>query len=126
MARGLNKATLIGNLGADPETRQVGETNVTSLRIATSETFKDRSGEQQERTEWHRLNLWDKLSDIAQQYLKKGSRIYVEGKIETRQWDKDGEKRYSTEIRVQQMLMLDAKAEGQPVPVTSSDSDLPF
>lgn len=124
MARGLNKATLIGNLGADPETRQVGETNVTSLRIATSETFKDRSGEQQERTEWHRLNLWDKLSDIAQQYLKKGSRIYVEGKIETRQWDKDGEKRYSTEIRVQQMLMLDAKAEGQPV--TSSDSDLPF
>ena len=126
MARGLNKATLIGNLGADPETRQVGETNVTSLRIATSETFKDRSGEQQERTEWHRLNLWDKLSDIAQQYLKKGSRIYVEGKIETRQWDKDGEKRYSTEIRVQQMLMLDAKAEGQPVQVTSSDSDLPF
>tara|TARA_R110000782_G_scaffold43018_6_gene97355 strand:+ start:413 stop:787 length:375 start_codon:yes stop_codon:yes gene_type:complete len=124
MARGLNKATLIGNLGADPETRQVGETNVTSLRIATSETFKDRSGEQQERTEWHRLNLWDKLSDIAQQYLKKGSRIYVEGKIETRQWEKDGEKRYSTEIRVQQMLMLDAKAEGQPV--TSSDSDLPF
>tara|TARA_R110002126_G_C10104267_1_gene466554 strand:+ start:73 stop:450 length:378 start_codon:yes stop_codon:yes gene_type:complete len=125
MARGLNKATLIGNLGADPETRQVGETNVTSLRIATSETFKDRSGEQQERTEWHRLNLWDKLSDIAQQYLKKGSRIYVEGKIETRQWDKDGEKRYSTEIRVQQMLMLDAKAEGQPV-TSTVDSDLPF
>ena len=86
MARGLNKATLIGNLGADPETRQVGETNVTSLRIATSETFKDRSGEQ---------------------------------------WDKDGEKRYSTEIRVQQMLMLDAKAEGQPV-TSTVDSDLPF
>ncbi len=104
----LNKVMLIGNLGADPETRYTQDgTAVCNLRLATTEKFKNRNGEQQERTEWHRVVLWGRLGEIANQYLKKGSRVYIEGKIETRKWqDRDGNDRYTTEIRASEMKML--------------------
>ncbi|OIO71651.1 MAG: single-stranded DNA-binding protein [Zetaproteobacteria bacterium CG_4_9_14_3_um_filter_49_83] len=104
----LNKVMLIGNLGLDPETRFTQDgTCVCNLRIATTEKFKSRSGEQQERTEWHRVVLWGRLGEIANQYLKKGARVYIEGKIETRKWqNKDGQDQYTTEIRAAEMKML--------------------
>jgi len=104
----LNKVMLIGNLGADPETRYTQDgTAVCNLRLATTEKFKNRNGEAQERTEWHRVVLWGRLGEIANQYLKKGSRVYIEGKIETRKWqDRDGNDRYTTEIRASEMKML--------------------
>ncbi len=104
----LNKAILIGNLGADPETRFMQDgTCVCNLRLATTEKFKNRNGEQQEKTEWHRVVLWGRLGEIANQYLKKGARVYIEGKIETRKWqDRDGNDRYTTEIRASEMKML--------------------
>ncbi len=104
----LNKVMLIGNLGADPETRFTQDgTCVCNVRLATTEKFKNRNGEQQERTEWHRVVMWGRLGEIANQYLSKGSRIYVEGKIETRKWqDRDGNDRYTTEIRANEMKML--------------------
>ncbi len=110
----LNKAILIGNLGADPETRYMQDgTCVCNIRIATTERFKDRNGERQERTEWHRVVLWGKLGEIANQYLHKGSQVYIEGKIETRKWqDRDGNDKYTTEIRARDMKMLGGKSEG--------------
>ena len=104
----LNKVMLIGNLGADPETRFTQDgTCVCNLRLATTEKFKNRAGEQQERTEWHRVVLWGRLGEIANQYLKKGARVYIEGKIETRKWqDRDGNDKYTTEIRANEMKML--------------------
>jgi len=107
----LNKVILIGNLGQDPETRFTsGGTCVCNIRIATTEKFKGRDGEQQERTEWHRVVLWDRLGEIANQYLRKGSQVYIEGKIETRKWqDKDGQDRYTTEIRATEMKMLGSR-----------------
>jgi len=110
----LNKAILIGNLGADPETRYMQDgTCVCNIRLATTEKFKDRNGERQERTEWHRVALWGKLGEIANQYLRKGSQVYIEGKIETRKWtDKDGNDRYSTDIRANEMKMLGGRGEG--------------
>jgi len=104
----LNKVMLIGNLGADPETRYTQDgTCVCNIRLATTEKFKDRNGERQERTEWHRVVLWGKLGEIANQYLAKGRQVYIEGKIETRKWtDKDGNNRYTTEIRANTMQML--------------------
>lgn len=104
----LNKAILIGNLGADPETRFMQDgTCVCNLRLATTEKFKNRNGEQQEKTEWHRVVLWGRLGEIANQYLKKGARVYIEGKIETRKWqDRDGNDKYTTEIRANEMKML--------------------
>jgi len=112
----LNKAILIGNLGADPETRYMQDgTCVCNIRIATTERFKDRNGERQERTEWHRVVLWGKLGEIANQYLHKGSQVYIEGKIETRKWqDRDGNDKYTTEIRAREMKMLGGKGEGAP------------
>jgi len=112
----LNKAILIGNLGADPETRYTQDgTCVCNIRIATTERYKDRNGERQERTEWHRVVLWGKLGEIANQYLHKGSQVYIEGKIETRKWtDRDGNTRYTTEIRANEMKMLGGKGEGAP------------
>jgi len=112
----LNKAILIGNLGADPETRYMQDgTCVCNIRIATTERFKDRSGERQERTEWHRIVLWGKLGEIAAQYLHKGSQVYIEGKIETRKWtNKEGVDVYTTEIRANEMKMLGGKGEGAP------------
>jgi len=104
----LNKVMLIGNLGADPETRFTQDgTCVCNLRLATTEKFKGRDGNQQERTEWHRIVLWGRLGEIANQYLSKGSKVYIEGKIETRKWqDRDGNDKYTTEIRCSEMKML--------------------
>lgn len=110
----LNKAMLIGNLGADPEVRYTqNNTAVATLSIATSERYKDRNGEQQEKTEWHRVVAWSRLAEICQNYLKKGSKVYIEGPIETRMWeDKEGQKRYTTEIKALNMVMLDSKNSG--------------
>jgi single-strand DNA-binding protein len=114
MARGVNKVILIGNLGGDPEVRFTPDgTAVANFSLATSESWKDRSGERQERTEWHRLVLWRQLAEIAKNYLRKGSKIYVEGKLQTRSWDdQSGQKRYTTEVVVNEMEMLDSREGG--------------
>lgn len=109
MARGINKVILVGNLGADPDTRYMPSGKaVTNIRIATSESWKDRqTGDQQERTEWHTVVLFDKLGEIAAEYLRKGSQVYIEGSLRTRKWqDKEGKDRYSTEIVARDMQML--------------------
>ena len=110
----LNKAMLIGRLGQDPEVRYTqSNTAVATLNIATSERYKDSNGEYQERTEWHRVVAWGRLAEICQQYLTKGSQVYIEGPIQYRQWeDKEGQKRYTTEIKALQMIMLDSKGGG--------------
>src|SRR5256884_389110 len=115
MARGVNKVILIGNLGADPETRAMPSgTTVANLRIATSESWRDKqSGEQQERTEWHRVALFGRLAEIAGEYLRKGSQVYIEGSLRTRKWqDKQGNDRYSTEIVGNDLQMLGGRAAG--------------
>jgi single-strand DNA-binding protein len=115
MARGLNKVMLIGNLGADPEVRYgTSGSAITNVRLATAESWRDReSGEQQERTEWHRVVFFGKLAEIAGEYLKKGSQVYVEGSIRTRKWtDKEGQERYTTEIVANEMHMLGGRAGG--------------
>lgn len=115
MARGVNKVILIGNLGADPETRFMPSGGaVTNVRLATSETWKDRqTGQMQERTEWHRVVFFNKLGEIAGEYLKKGSKVYVEGSIRTRKWQgQDGQDRYTTEIVANEMQMLDSRGGG--------------
>src|SRR5690348_2162761 len=109
MARGVNKVILIGNLGADPETRAMPSgSSVANLRIATTESWRDKqSGEQQERTEWHRVAFFGRLAEIASEYLKKGSQVYIEGSLRTRKWqDKQGNERYTTEIVGSEMQML--------------------
>jgi single-strand DNA-binding protein len=111
----VNKAILVGRLGRDPETRYTsGGQAVANFTLATDETFKDRAGERQKRTEWHRIVLWGKLAEIAQQYLKKGMLVYVEGRIQSRQWEdkRDGQKRTTTEIVGSVMRMLTSRAEG--------------
>jgi single-strand DNA-binding protein len=125
MARGVNKVILIGNLGADPETRYTaGGSAVTNVRLATTDSWKDKqSGEQQERTEWHRVVFWGRLAEIAAEYLRKGSQIYVEGRIQTRKWqDKDGQDRWSTDIVGSDMQMLGGRGGGQSPP-QDFDSD---
>jgi len=109
MARGINKVILIGNLGADPESRSMPSgMNVTNLRIATSESWKDKqTGEMQERTEWHSVAMFGRLAEISAQYLRKGSQVYIEGRLRTRKWqDKEGRDRYTTEIVADEMQML--------------------
>ncbi len=109
MARGINKVILIGHLGADPETRAMPSgSSVANLRVATTESWRDKqSGEQQERTEWHRVALFGRLAEIAGEYLRKGSQVYIEGSLRTRKWqDKQGNERYSTEIVANDMQML--------------------
>ena len=110
----LNKVMLIGNLGADPEMRYMPSGDaIANLRIATSEKFKDKNGDKQERTEWHRISLFGKLGEIAGQYLKKGSSVYIEGRIQTRKWqDKEGQERYTTEIVATDMRMLGGRSGG--------------
>jgi single-strand DNA-binding protein len=115
MARGVNKVILVGNLGADPETRAMPSgSTVANLRIATSESWRDKtSGEQQERTEWHRVALFGRLAEIASEYLKKGSQVYIEGSLRTRKWqDKQGNERYSTEIVGSDLQMLGGRGGG--------------
>ncbi len=115
MARGINKVILIGNLGQDPDTKYMPSGSaVTNLRIATSEVFKDReTGQQQERTEWHSVAMFGRLAEIAGEYLRKGSQVYIEGRLRTRKWqDKQGQDRYSTEIVADEMQMLGGRGGG--------------
>lgn len=111
MARGINKVMLIGNLGRDPETRYAQNGNaVTRFSVATSESWKDRtSGEQQERTEWHNIVCFARLAEIAGEYLRKGSKVYIEGSLRTSSWEANGEKKYRTEINARELQMLDSR-----------------
>lgn len=116
MARGINKVIIVGNLGADPETRYTQSGGaITSIRVATSESWNDKqSGEKQERTEWHRIKFFGKLAEIAGEYLKKGSQVYVEGALRTDKYtDKDGIERYSTDIIANEMQMLGGRPGGE-------------
>lgn len=114
MARGINKVILVGNLGADPETRYTASgAAITNIRVATSETWRDKqTGENQERTEWHRVVFFNRLAEIAGEYLRKGSQVYVEGSLRTRKWqDQSGQDRYTTEIVASEMQMLGGRAD---------------
>jgi single-strand DNA-binding protein len=152
MARGVNKVTLIGNLGADPEVRYTNNGSaVANIRLATAEAWRDKeTGEQQERTEWHRVVFFSRLAEIVGEYLKKGSQVYIEGRIQTRKWqDRDGNDRYTTEIVANEMQMLGGRGGGgagsfepsssagekaaepgptsaQEPPVDGFDDDIPF
>ena len=111
MARGVNKVILVGNLGRDPETRYAQNgTAVTRFSVATSESWRDKaSGEQQERTEWHNVVCFARLGEIAGEYLRKGSKVYIEGQLRTSSWEADGQKKYRTEINAREMQMLDSR-----------------
>lgn len=142
MARGLNKVMIIGNLGADPEVRSTqGGAKVANLRVATSESWTDKSGQKQESTEWHKIVFFGTQAEIAEKYLKKGGKIYVEGSLQTQKWqDKDGNDRYTTEIRGRSFLMLDGRGGGEgggesggssrsygnDTPPDIADDDIPF
>ena len=111
MARGINKVILIGNLGRDPETRySQGGSAVTNFSVATSESWRDKgSGEMQERTEWHNVVCFARLAEIAGEYLRKGSKVYIEGSLRTSSWEQDGQKRYRTEVMARDLQMLDSR-----------------
>lgn len=139
MSRGVNKVILLGNVGTEPETRQLPSGgSVTSLSLATSEAWKDKNtGQQQEKTEWHKIVSFNRLAEIMAQYVKKGSKIYIEGSLRTRSWEQDGVKRYATEIVANEMQLLDGKPEGQQAPRQQApqaapaafenfDDDVPF
>ncbi|HMD42503.1 MAG TPA: single-stranded DNA-binding protein [Candidatus Acidoferrum sp.] len=110
----VNKVILVGRLGKDPETKfTTGGQALATFTMATDSSYKDRNGERQKKTEWHRIKIWGKLAEIVQQYLKKGSLVFIEGRIETREWqDKEGQKRYTTEIVANEMRMLGGRGEG--------------
>jgi len=115
MARGINKVILIGNLGKDPEVRYASNGNaIANITLATSESWKDKNtGEQVDKTEWHRVVFFNRLAEIAGEYLKKGSKVYIEGKLQTRKWqDKSGQDRYTTEVVASEMQMLDSRGGG--------------
>ena len=121
MARGINKVILIGNLGSDPEVKSSTTGNmITRLNIATSETWKDKqTGSPQERTEWHRVVFFNRLAEIANQYLKKGSKVYIEGSLRTQKWqDQSGNDRYTTEVIASELQMLDSKSSETFIPNT--------
>jgi single-strand DNA-binding protein len=122
----VNRVILIGRLGKDPETRYMpnGEA-VTNAALATSENWKDKSGEKQEKTEWHNLIFYRRLAEIAGEYLKKGSQVYIEGRLQTRKWEKDGVTRYTTEIIVNEMTMLGGKSAGDSGPGERAESTAP-
>ena len=145
MARGINKVIVVGNLGQDPDTRYMPSGSaVTNITVATNESWKDKqTGEQKDRTEWHKVVMFDRLAEIAAEYLRKGSQVYIEGKLQTRKWqDKDGNDRYTTEIVAKEMQMLGGKGGSgggaparddrpppSPPPQGSSDDfddDIPF
>jgi single-strand DNA-binding protein len=153
MSRSLNKVMLIGNVGSEPEIKTTGGgTKLAKVSLATNRTFNDRSGQKQEKTEWHRLTFWDKLADLVEQYVKKGDRVYVEGRIEYSQTEDDkGNQRFWTDIVVQEMVLLGgsggagggsydspapqrrrqpapggAPSGGGPSPFDADDDDLPF
>ena len=124
MSRGINKVIIVGNLGADPETRYMPSGSaVTNLSVATSEQWKDKqTGEQKERTEWHKVAMFNRLAEIAAEYLRKGSQVYIEGKLRTRKWqDRDGNDRWTTEVIADEMQMLGGRGGGGSAPM-SSDS----
>jgi single-strand DNA-binding protein len=134
MSKGINKVILVGNVGQDPETKFMPNGNaVTNLTLATSETWKDKNtGENKEKTEWHRITLYQRLAEIAGEYVKKGAKLYIEGKLQTRSWEQDGVKRYATEIIASEMQMLDSRgsqsgtqSSGKPAPQDDSFSDDP-
>ena len=110
-SRGVNKVILVGNLGNDPEVRYMPNGNaVANVSLATSETWKDKNtGDQQEKTEWHRVVFFNRLAEIVEQYVKKGTKLYIEGRLQTRSWEQDGVKRYTTEIVGNEMQMLDSR-----------------
>ena len=123
MARGINKVILIGNLGRDPETRySQGGSAVTNFSVATTESWRDRnSGEQQERTEWHNVVCFARLAEIAGEYLRKGSKVYIEGSLRTSSWEgQDGQKRYRTEVMARDLQMLDSRGGSAPTGFESS------
>ena len=131
----LNMTQIIGHLGRDPEVRYTPEgTAVANLAVATNETWKDKDGEKQERTEWHRVVLFGKVAEIAAQFLKKGSLVYLQGRLQTRKWQgEDGQDRYTTEIVAERMKMLGGKGERDaqagttsPAPTQPFDDDIPF
>jgi len=142
MARGINKVILIGNLGGDPELRSTpGGASVASFTLATNETWNDKDGTKQERTEWHRIVAWGRLAEICGQYLSKGRQVYIEGRLQTREWeDKQGNKRKTTEIVARDMQMLGSRNQGDGArpqagggtpefaaeTVKIDDDDLPF
>ena len=113
-SRGVNKVILVGNAGNDPEFRVMPNGNgVANVSLATSETWKDKTtGDQQEKTEWHRVIFFNRLAEIVEQYIKKGSKLYIEGRLQTRSWEQDGVKRYTTEIVASEMQMLDSRGGG--------------
>jgi single-strand DNA-binding protein len=138
VSRSVNRVTLVGNVGSDADVRTTNSgTKYAKLSLATSTTFKDRSGQQQEKVQWHRLTVWDKLADVVEQYVHKGDRLYVEGRIEYSQSeDRDGQKRHWTDIVVTDLVMLGGAQGGQRAPQASQqqpsspfdadDDDLPF
>ncbi len=136
---GVNKVILLGNLGKDPEIKELENNKVANVSIATSEVYKDKDGERQEKTEWHRVVMWGKLAELAEKYLQKGSMVYVEGRLKTRQWqDQDGNTKYATEIVASSMTFVGGKpADKSKQPSTGHDQvegdppadeedDLPF
>ena len=136
MKKGVNKVILLGNLGNDPDVRNMPSGGaVTNISVATSDTWKDKNtGQQQDRTEWHRVVFFNRLAEIAGEYLKKGSKVYIEGSLRTRQWEKDGVTRYATEIIASEMQMLDNVNSKESVQGSkqethqqqSFDDDIPF
>ena len=117
---------LIGRLGQDPECKQVGDSLVANFSVATNEYWKDKSGEKQERTEWHKVVVWNQQAELAQAFLKSGSQVYLEGKVQTRQWEtKEGEKRYTTEIKANVIQFLDTKSDAGTARSEPKD-DIPF
>ena len=147
MSRSLNKVMLIGNVGNDPDVRTTSSgTPIANMSLATTRTWKDGSGEQKEKTEWHRLTVWGKLVDVVERYVKKGDRLYVEGRIEYSESESDGQKKYWTDVNVFEMLMLGSTGAGDQggggrgggfqgdsspapapaPPISEPDDDLPF
>lgn len=115
MSSGVNKVILVGNLGADPEIKYTDSGRaVANFNIATSESWNDKDGQRHEKTEWHRIVCWARLAELAGEYLSKGRQVYVEGKLQTRQWDdRDGNKRYTTEVMARELTFLGGRSEGQ-------------
>jgi single-strand DNA-binding protein len=116
MARGVNKVILIGNLGQEPELRYTGGgTAVCNMRLATNESYTNRDGEEVQKTEWHNVVAWGRLGEVCNEYLDKGSQVYFEGSLQTREWeDRDGNARYTTEVKAQEMMFLDSNRQGAP------------
>ena len=124
-SRGVNKVILVGNVGQNPESKYMPNGDaVVNFSIATSESWKDKNGQRQERTEWNRCVAFRKLAEIIAEYVKKGSKLYVEGKLQTRSWDQDGQKRYATEIVVSDMQMLDSRGNDSQQPAHKASQAL--